>query len=347
MLLGGWIGFGLTCCTLGLPQSLAAEAPAADLFRGISSPNQANASQAAGNRASSSSCSLPLRREPVPSDQSHSGPSSAPVPLAPRPDLLTPVSANATSTPATAGTTPAAPPVDSMAEPAMPLAPDYRLRLRPTALGWPILQQWCVWVEPAREGQPADRWQRRWSEAVQQALAQWQQLLPLQQVEQAEAAQIRLWRRRPPRQPDATGRLRASHGRALLRLMRVDRGEGPRLEPLVEVVLSPDQRQEALQATALHELGHALGLWGHSEARTDVMAALPGPQPILQLSPRDRATLAWLYSQPTAFGQPTAFSQSTAFGQPTNFGQPTAVGQPRQLGAGAAGAAADGASGGH
>jgi predicted Zn-dependent protease len=69
----------------------------------------------------------------------------------------------------------------------------------------------------------------------------------------------------------------------------------------VEVLLSPEQRPEAIEATALHELGHAFGLWGHSDEAGDAMAATPGAQPVRQLSPRDRATLRWLDQQPTPF----------------------------------------------
>jgi predicted Zn-dependent protease len=70
----------------------------------------------------------------------------------------------------------------------------------------------------------------------------------------------------------------------------------------VEVLVSPGQRLEAIQATALHELGHAFGIWGHSEDPGDAMAISPGAQPILQLSARDRATVWWLYQQPTPMG---------------------------------------------
>jgi predicted Zn-dependent protease len=53
-----------------------------------------------------------------------------------------------------------------------------------------------------------------------------------------------------------------------------------------------------MQATALHELGHAFGLWGHSDRADDAMAAVPRAMPIVELSARDRATFLWLQQQP-------------------------------------------------
>jgi predicted Zn-dependent protease len=74
------------------------------------------------------------------------------------------------------------------------------------------------------------------------------------------------------------------------------------VEPQVRVLISPGQRLEAIQATALHELGHAFGLWGHSDNPGDAMAVSPGSQPVLRLSARDLATIRWLYSQPSPMG---------------------------------------------
>ena len=179
-----------------------------------------------------------------------------------------------------------------------PAGSDYHQRLRATAAGWPVRAPWCVWIEPLAPATPAGSFEARWQRAVEAALATWQAELPIQRVATVEQAQVRLWRRRPPLAPGPDGGMRASHGRALLELRQVQRLGQWQLEPQVEVLISPGQRPEAIQATSLHELGHAFGLWGHSDQSADVMAVSPTARPVLELSPRDRATLRWLLSQP-------------------------------------------------
>jgi len=218
---------------------------------------------------------LPLAAQPQ--ESSTCGPASVQEvlrPTAARPPAVSPV-----------------PPPPTAGDP--PTGNDYRWQLRGTAYGWPRLDRWCVWVEPASGEAAAARWDRAWLDAVDAALASWGELVPIQRVSQPDHAQVRLLRRRPPLRGG-----RASHGRAELQLVVVQRQGQRQLEPQVVVSISPGQRPTAMQATALHELGHAFGLWGHSEVAGDAMAAVPGAHPVLELSPRDRATFLWLQQQP-------------------------------------------------
>ena len=181
-------------------------------------------------------------------------------------------------------------------------APGYVGSLATTPLGWPSLPHWCVWVEPPAHGEP-DRWEQRWITAVDSALDRWSALIPLQRVQDPERAQILLERRKPPLRAVGRG-WRASNGRSQLQLLEVRRRDVWRFEPQVTVLVSPHLRGEVQQATALHELGHAFGLWGHSPEPTDAMAVHQGQRPVLELSERDRLTLRWVRDQPNDFGRP-------------------------------------------
>lgn len=51
-----------------------------------------------------------------------------------------------------------------------------------------------------------------------------------------------------------------------------------------------------MKSVILHELGHSLGIAGHSPSRSDIMFPALNPfTPIIQLSPRDKATIVRLY----------------------------------------------------
>jgi len=178
--------------------------------------------------------------------------------------------------------------------------PGYASSIATTSLGPPVLKHWCVWVQPAA-ATPANRWDQRWLDQVSSALTTWRALVPLTLVDNPDQANVLIHRQRPARRQVA-GVWRASNGRTQLQVVDVQRQGRRRLEPLVKVMVSPGLRAEALQATALHELGHAFGLWGHSSVPTDVLASSQGGRPVLVPSQRDRLTLAWVMQQTTRFG---------------------------------------------
>ena len=178
--------------------------------------------------------------------------------------------------------------------------PGYASSIATTSLGPPVLKHWCVWVQPAA-ATPVNRWDQRWLDQVSSALTTWGALVPLTLVDNPDQANVLIHRQRPARRQVA-GVWRASNGRTQLQVVDVQRQGRRRLEPLVKVMVSPGLRAEALQATALHELGHAFGLWGHSSVPTDVLAISQGERPVLVPSQRDRLTLAWVMQQTTRFG---------------------------------------------
>lgn len=163
-----------------------------------------------------------------------------------------------------------------------------------------------------------------WSTAVAQAVQEWNRYLPLQRSDQLDSADIVVLRSAPPLQFESSQATSQDRGtgqtvreRPTVRLGRARSAEttykvsvkgslnGPASTPMLAlrctIRLRPDQAAQYLQAAARHELGHALGIWGHSRSQTDVMyfSQVRNPPPI---SPRDINTLKRIYEQPTRLG---------------------------------------------
>ncbi|MBI4780265.1 MAG: peptidase [Oscillatoriophycideae cyanobacterium NC_groundwater_1537_Pr4_S-0.65um_50_18] len=212
---------------------------------------------------------------------------------------------------------------------------DYFEAVQPTDLGYLIWSRFPVqvYIEPVREavgessaGTPTSKFEtdraQAWVAAVRQAVQDWSAYLPLEMIDSPDGADIQVLRRAPPLQtrpespnsnaPAPLPRIRSAETRYQF---FVDRPDGlperlPRnsnspaiLSHRFMVYLSANQTAAYTLATARHELGHALGIWGHSPVETDVLYFSQVRNPP-DISHRDINTLKRIYQQPTRLGWP-------------------------------------------
>lgn len=163
-----------------------------------------------------------------------------------------------------------------------------------------------VYVQPIEAAEAADPARAQaWIKAVSQAVQEWTVYLPLQVVNQAEVADIVVRRsflplRVTPGQLSVPQRIRAAETRYELYKKSLPNA----LVVLAHrclVVVQPNQAETYVLASARHELGHALGIWGHSSLQTDALYFSQVRNPPL-ISPRDVNTLKRIYEQPTRLG---------------------------------------------
>ncbi|MBD2092193.1 peptidase [Microcoleus sp. FACHB-1515] len=172
---------------------------------------------------------------------------------------------------------------------------DYFEQIEPIAMGYLIWSRFPIRVFV----EPSDR--SNWVDAVQQAIGEWTVYLPLVTVDRAETADIAIWCRTPPLQWNRgeLGRVRSAETRFEVGIDRST--DPPLLAHRLQIWLRPDQTANYLQAAARHELGHALGIWGHSLEPTDALYFSQVRNPAA-ISARDVNTLKRIYQQPTRLG---------------------------------------------
>ncbi|MBD1941873.1 peptidase [Coleofasciculus sp. FACHB-712] len=185
---------------------------------------------------------------------------------------------------------------------------DYFSQVKPTPVGYLVWSQFPVkvFVEMPETSTAS----QQWASAVLKAVQEWRVYLPLQVVEQSEIADIKIVRSLPPLKPSFNRRTGEFHlPRARSAETRYEfylnpaTGTPSVLSHRFTIQLSPTQTGDYIQSAARHELGHALGIWGHSPLETDALYFSQVRNPP-QISSRDINTLKRIYQQPTRLGWP-------------------------------------------
>lgn len=175
---------------------------------------------------------------------------------------------------------------------------DYFSQIKPTGVGYLVWSQFPVKIYVTTLNKLPKQQAQTWVETVSQAVNEWQNYLPLEIVTQPDIADIIIERKAPPLQFDRKRKLsRARSAQTTYKFYT----KNNTLFHRFTILLSPSQTGKYLLAATRHELGHALGIWGHSSMKSDALyfSQVRNPPPI---SPRDVNTLKRVYEQPTSLG---------------------------------------------
>ncbi|BBA79858.1 peptidase metallopeptidase [cyanobacterium endosymbiont of Rhopalodia gibberula] len=147
---------------------------------------------------------------------------------------------------------------------------------------------------------------RQWVDAVMEAITEWQDFFPLVEVKDPQLADIVIERTEPPldaRFDPKTGQLEIPRARSAQTSYNfyLTQDNSPILRHRMTIKISPGLSQSSTLSASRHELGHGLGIWGHSNQETDALYF----SQVRRLSPisvRDINTLKKIYQQPTRLG---------------------------------------------
>ena len=175
---------------------------------------------------------------------------------------------------------------------------DYFDEIKPTKYGYLIWSQFPVKVYLETPNTNINQQSQQWINAVSQIVEEWNNYLPLKIVEDSEIADIKIIRKSPPLQ--FTPGKRFPRARSALAKFQTYTKDNT-LYHRFTILLSPSQTGKYLLAASRHELGHALGIWGHSKDKGDALYFSQVRNPPL-VSNRDVNTLKKIYQQTTSLG---------------------------------------------
>ncbi|MBD2450306.1 peptidase [Nostoc sp. FACHB-152] len=177
---------------------------------------------------------------------------------------------------------------------------DYFSQVETTEVGYLIWSKFPIRVYVEQPTAVNNQQAEAWVKSVLQAVQEWSVYLPLTVVEKPEIADIKIERKAPPLKlsPDK----KIPRARSALTSYQLYTSNNFLFHRFT-ILLSPSQTGNYVVAAARHELGHALGIWGHSLSQTDALyfSQVRNPPTI---SSRDVNTLKRVYQQPTSLGWP-------------------------------------------
>lgn len=175
---------------------------------------------------------------------------------------------------------------------------DYFDQIKSTKVGYLIWSSFPVKVNIETPKDIGEKQSQIWVNNVLKAVEEWSIYLPLQIVEKSDLADIKIIRKVLPLQFELNSKI----PRARSALTTYDLYTANNiLYHRFTILLSPSQTGEYVLSAARHELGHALGIWGHSLSPTDTMYFSQVRNPPL-ISVRDVNTLKRIYEQSTSLG---------------------------------------------
>ncbi len=147
-----------------------------------------------------------------------------------------------------------------------------------------------------------------WLEIMRKGVTEWAQYLPITEVETEDLADIFIKRNAPPLKPkfnSETGLFDFPPATTAETkyTFYLSKDQPQLLLHKMTITVSPNLADDSTLSAILHELGHAFGIWGHSQNPNDALyfSQVRDTPPI---SERDINTLKKIYQQPTKLGWP-------------------------------------------